>query len=68
MGGAIQALWCLMKKTGDGKKAAIEALTDGHVVLEGGTTIKPDKKDAASYDKAYAAYSRYLGALSPLYK
>ena len=77
MGGAIQALWCLKNHTGlpgraagkaDGRKVSIEALTDEHVVLEGGATIKPDKKEAAAYDKAYAEYSRYLGALSPLYK
>jgi xylulokinase len=67
MGGAIQALWCLLRKT-PGKKVTIEALTDEHVVLEGGTTIQPEKKNAALYDKAYAEYSRYLGALSPLYK
>jgi len=30
--------------------------------------VKPDKKAVAAYDKAYAQYSRYLRALSPLYK
>ncbi|MDR0496467.1 MAG: xylulokinase, partial [Treponema sp.] len=49
MGGAIQALWCLK-----GKKTTIEALTDEHVALEGGTTIKPTKGDVATYDKAYS--------------
>jgi len=68
MGGAIQALWCLSRNSPDGKKATIEALTDEHVALEEGVTVKPDKKDAAAYDRAYAEYSRYLGALSPLYK
>ena len=70
MGGAIQALWCLVRKSpaAGGKKVAIETLADEHVALEGGVTVKPDKKDAAAYDKAYAVYSRYLGALSPLYK
>jgi xylulokinase len=72
MGGAIQALWCLQKnspnKNGNEKKVSIEVLADEHVALEGGATVKPDKKDAASYDKAYSIYSRYLGALSPLYK
>jgi xylulokinase len=72
MGGAIQALWCLLrkspKKLGSDKKVTIEALADEHVVLEGRATVKPEKKDAAAYDKAYAVYSRYLGALSPLYK
>ena len=64
MGGAIQALWCL--ETSEGKKTAIEALTDKHVAL--GAIIKPDKKNAALYNDAYAVYSKYLGALSPLYK
>jgi xylulokinase len=75
MGGAIQALWLLANSPDAGgakksteKKVTIEALTDEHVVLEGRSTIKPDKKAAAAYDKAYAVYSRYLGALSPLYK
>jgi len=67
MGGAIQALWCLQRNSRwEGKKSSIEELTDEHVAL--GATIKPDKKDAGKYDKAYAVYSRYLRALSPLYK
>jgi xylulokinase len=72
MGGAIQALWCLLRKSpnksGNAKKITIEALTDEHVTLEGETTIKPGGKEAAAYNKAYAVYSKYLGALSPLYK
>jgi len=66
MGGAIQALWCLMKhSTGASKKASIEVLADAHVEL--GAEIKPDKKSVEKYNEAYAVYSRYLGALSPLY-
>jgi len=70
MGGAIQALWCLLKNSEDNKtrNCTIEALADEHVVLEGGKVVKPEKKDVAAYDKAYAVYSRYLEALSPLYK
>jgi xylulokinase len=64
MGGAIQALWCL--KISEGKKISIEVLADEHVEL--GDTIKPDKKSAALYKNAYADYSKYLKALSPLYK
>ncbi|MDR0624800.1 MAG: xylulokinase [Treponema sp.] len=66
LGGAIQALWCLEKTSG--KKTTIESLVDEHVALEGGATVKPVKAEAAAYDKAYAVYSRYLEALSPLYK
>jgi xylulokinase len=67
MGGAIQALWCLsaQKKPEDGKKVTIESLADEHVEL--GDTIQPDKKSVELYNKAYAVYSQYLGALSPLY-
>ena len=68
MGGAIQALWCLSHNSPGGKKTTIEALTGEHVALEEGVMVKPNKKDAAAYDKAYAEYSRYLGALGPLYK
>jgi xylulokinase len=64
MGGAIQALWCLEKS--QGKKTSIEDLADEHVAM--GDTIKPDKKSVDEYNKAYAVYSQYLGALSPLYK
>ncbi|MDR0464347.1 MAG: xylulokinase [Treponema sp.] len=64
MGGAIQALWCL--ENHEGKKTSIEDLADKHVML--GAAIKPDKKSVDKYNEAYAVYSRYLGALSPLYK
>jgi xylulokinase len=67
MGGAIQALWCLNKhSSGEEKKTTIEALADEHVAL--GDTISPDRKSVEQYKKAYAEYSKYLGALSPLYK
>jgi len=68
MGGAIQALWCLLKNTTGEAKATIKDLAEEHVALEEGATITPDKKAVAAYNKAYAEYSRYLGALSPLYK
>jgi len=64
MGGAIQALWCL--ESSEGKKTSIEELADRHVAL--GAAIKPDKKNVTQYNDAYAVYSKYLGALSPLYK
>ena len=77
MGGAIQALWCLLKNSrvsgkgtgaARGQKISLESLADEHVPLEGGVAIKPDKISVQAYNKAYADYSRYLGALSPLYK
>ena len=64
MGGAIQALWCLV---GNAKKTSIVDLATEHVALEGGSTVKPDKASVAAYNKAYAQYSRYLEAASPLY-
>jgi sugar (pentulose or hexulose) kinase len=66
MGGAIQALWVLEQQ--DDPKASIETLVDAHVAVEGGVTVNPDPASVAAYDKAYANYSRYLEALSPLYK
>jgi xylulokinase len=71
LGGAIQALWALenrKKPAPAGGRQGIGALTDAHVALEGGATIKPDAKSVRAYDAAYEVYSRYLGALSPLYK
>ncbi|MDR2096057.1 MAG: xylulokinase [Treponema sp.] len=65
MGGAIQALWCLQNLKG---KSSIESLVDEHIVMEGGLTIQPDPDAVAAYDKAYGVYSRYLEALSPLYR
>jgi xylulokinase len=65
MGGAIQALWCLKKQ--EGGAASIESLCAEHVGIEGGRTIRPDPAAAAAYDKAYAEYEKYLGALGPLY-
>jgi len=64
MGGAIQALWCL--ETSEGKKSSIETLAEKHVAL--GTTVRPDKRSTAQYNEAYAVYTKYLEALSPLYK
>jgi xylulokinase len=66
MGGAVQALWCLERA--GGLKTTIESLVDEHIVLESGATITPDTASVRAYDKAYGVYSRYLGALSPLYK
>lgn len=68
MGGAIQALWCFLNNSGAGKgKVSINELADKHVEMEG-AAVMPDEKTAAAYDKIYQDYSRYLGALSPLYK
>ena len=72
MGAAIQALWCFESKEQEtkppahGKKTSIEDLADKHVLL--GATVKPDSKNVKMYNDAYAVYSKYLGALNPLYK
>jgi xylulokinase len=65
MGGAIQALWTL--ELAEGKDTTIESLVEEHVILEGGATVNPEPAAVEEYDKAYKAYSRYLGALTPLY-
>jgi xylulokinase len=66
MGGAIQALWVLEKQANP--SASIETLVDSHVALEGGISVNPDPVSVGAYNRAYAEYSRYLEALSPLYK
>jgi xylulokinase len=66
MGGAIQALWCLLKK--EGKAVDIAALTDEHIEIRDDENIHPDAGKVAAYHKAYAEYNKYLDALSPLYK
>jgi xylulokinase len=66
LGGAIQALWALQRM--EGQKTSIEALVEEHIVLEGGATVKPVKTQVECYNRAYGVYSRYLEALSPLYK
>ena len=66
MGGAIQALWCMERTAG--LKTDIADLVDAHVALEGGTTTQPDEASMAAYDAAYQTYSKYLAALSPLYR
>ena len=65
MGAAVQALWTL--KRGEGASISIEALVDEHVALEKGALINPDPRCVEEYNNAYAVYSRYLGALKPLY-
>ncbi|MDR0314154.1 MAG: xylulokinase [Treponema sp.] len=72
MGGAIQALWVLERQGLTGKpknpKLAINSITEEHVALEDGATIKPDPKKVKAYNAAYEVYSKYLKVLSPLYK
>jgi len=66
MGGAIQALWCLLNNSGG--KVSITDLAEEHVALEDGATIMPDEKAVEAYDKIYGDYLRYLEAVSPLYR
>ncbi|MDR1636356.1 MAG: xylulokinase [Treponema sp.] len=72
MGGAIQALWCLGKnaaaKFQGGTGASIGDLAEEHVGLGGGQIVLPDPASTAAYDRAYAEYEKYLGALGPLYR
>ncbi|GHV72109.1 xylulokinase [Spirochaetia bacterium] len=65
LGGAVQALWAL--ENAAGRNITLESLVDEHILMEGGSTVNPESAAVASYDKAYGVYSRYLGALSPLY-
>ncbi|MDR2730401.1 MAG: xylulokinase [Treponema sp.] len=66
MGAAIQALWCLKSASAKDDKTTIETLTDEHISLD--QTIRPFSKDVKKYNEAYAVYSQYLKALSPIYQ
>jgi xylulokinase len=72
LGGAIQAIWVMERQGLDGKpkntKLSIDSIVDAHVTLEDGATIKPDAKAVRDYNAAYGVYSKYLDALSPLYR
>jgi xylulokinase len=69
LGGAIQALWCLeqIKKPETDPALSIARLTDEHIIINEDDCINPDPEKVTAYDKAYTAYTTYLGALSPLY-
>jgi xylulokinase len=74
MGGVIQALWCLGRNPagkpseGTGAGASIGDLAEAHVGIGDGRIVRPDPDSMAAYDKAYAEYEKYLGALAPLYR
>jgi xylulokinase len=76
MGGVIQALWCLGKNPADRRPdgnsaesgASIGDLAEEHVGVGGGRIVQPDPASMAAYDRAYAEYEKYLGALGPLYR
>ncbi|MCL2094047.1 MAG: xylulokinase [Treponema sp.] len=63
MGAAIQALWTLERC--EGSRRTIGSYTNEHISMEG--LIKPDARSVRAYDGAYKNYSKYLGALGPLY-
>ena len=65
MGAAIQGIWCY--KALKGETAGIAELTDEHIAINEDETITPDLAARPAYEKAYAEYSKYLEALSPLY-
>jgi xylulokinase len=66
LGGALQALWTL--ENAEGRGTGLGAICGEHVAFAGGKTVEPDPAAGAAYDRAYENYSRYLGALGPLYK
>ncbi|MDP2791315.1 MAG: xylulokinase [Rectinemataceae bacterium] len=66
MGAAIQALFCAEHAAGNA--ATIGELVDRHIAMEEGDGVEPDPSQAGRWEEAYAEYSKYLGALSPLYR
>lgn len=65
MGAALQALWCYEHI--QGKNVSISDLCDEHIALKD-EVIVPIKENLALYQKGYAEYTKYLNAVSPLYK
>ncbi len=70
LGAALQALWCeeMLDSTKSSAEERIASIVDDHVSFEGGAVIEPDPPSVEAYEGAYAEYSKYLGALSPLYR
>ncbi len=66
MGGALQALWVLEKQ--EGSDEDISRLADMHVKLDESKTSLPRKKEVELYGEIYREYSRYVEALSGLFK
>jgi xylulokinase len=66
MGGALQALWCAERATRNA--VSIESVVAEHVALDDGATVTPDDASMQACDAAYASYTKYLAALSPLYR
>jgi xylulokinase len=66
MGGAIQALWCLMSL--NGRPVDIAKLAVEHVQLLDEECSLPDTQTVCAYEKAYAEYNKYLNVLTPLYQ
>jgi xylulokinase len=65
MGGAIQALWCLLKQ--EGKPSDIQKIAAEHIVIDETKTVLPNAQNVAAYNEAYTEYNKYLDVLSPLY-
>ncbi|MDR2467839.1 MAG: xylulokinase [Spirochaetaceae bacterium] len=56
MGGALQALWCLMKH--EGNPGNIAKLCAEHITLRDGECAMPNPAQVAAYTRAYAEYNR----------
>lgn len=65
-GAALQALWCLRKKSGSAVSMA--ELAAEHVSLDESKTTLPNAQNARAYDRSFADYMEIVQQLSPLYK
>ncbi len=65
-GAALQALWALNKVNGN--PTPMESLAKEHIELDETKTTLPNENNVASYDKAFAEYSKLVEQVSPLYK
>jgi xylulokinase len=62
-GAALQALWAL--KTSEEGAADLKEITDEHIKLNDGETVKPDAGAVSRYAEIYEDYKQYIELLKP---
>jgi len=66
LGAALQGLWTYNYHTGN--KSDIGSLCKKHVKLNPDKGCRPDKGNAAVYNKTYKQYNRYIDSLKEIFK
>lgn len=65
LGGALQALWCLMHEEEGG--ASLGDITDKFVSLDASTRVDPRQERVSQYAEIYQRYLRLNDAMKPLF-